>query len=422
MLYLFDMYKKVLKEIIINNQERLKNLAVIERKYNLEKNANYVITGPRRVGKTYLVYQVVQSKYDKNTIKKVLYINFEDERLIGFTYKHLNLIIESYKELYDGKPDFYFDEIQNIENWEKFARRLADEGYVVFVTGSNSKMLSRQIASTLGGRFMIKEILPLSFKEYLNFNNVKLSKNYAFGKSLEIVKKHFHDYFRYGGFPEVLKFEDKRMYLSNLFQKLFYGDIIARYTLKNEKVLLLVVKKMAESVNNDTSVGRVKNLIKSVGLPVGNSTIFDYLKYMHEAYLLFSLENYANKFVEKESKKKYYFIDNGILMLFLNNQDTKLLENLVYLELRRRNKQIYFHKRNLETDFYLPEDKVLIQVSYSISDIETEKREVKAIMKSNDELACKDVMIITYDTERQINHKGQNINVVPVWKWLLEND
>ena len=132
------MDKKIFQEIIIQNQERLQNLSVIERKYSLERSANYVITGPRRVGKTYLLYQVIKSRYDAITIKKVLYINFEDERLIGLNYTNLNLILESYKELFDEKPDLFFDEIQNVEHWEKFARRLADEDYKIFITGSNS--------------------------------------------------------------------------------------------------------------------------------------------------------------------------------------------------------------------------------------------------------------------------------------------
>lgn len=415
------MDKAIIKNIIVKNQERLISLTINKRKFDIEKQANYVITGPRRAGKTYLLYQIIQSLYNERTIYKVLYINFEDERLIELDYHHLNSIIESYQELYTNQPHLFFDEIQNIPNWEKFARRLADEGYKIFITGSNSNMLSRQIASTLGGRFIIKEILPLSFKEYLQFNKVTLKPNFEYSNQLVSVKKYFNNYFKYGGFPEVIKFEDKRMYLSNLFQKLFYGDIIARYSVKNEKALQLVVKKMAESVNNETSVNRIKNLVKSIGIPVGTSTIFEYLKYLEESYLLVSVENYIHKFVERETKKKYYFIDNGILMLFLNNQDTKLLENLVFLELKRRYTNIYFYKRNLETDFYIPEEKLLIQVSYSISDIETEKREVKSLLKSNEELTCNKKIIITFDTEKQLQIDNITIDVLPIWKWLLSN-
>ncbi len=416
------MNKAVIKNIIVKNQERLIKLTVNKRKIDIEKQANYVITGPRRAGKTYLLYQIIQSQYNGRTIHKVLYINFEDERLIELDHRHLNSIIESYQELYTNRPHLFFDEIQNIPNWEKFARRLADEGYKIVITGSNATMLSRQIATTLGGRFIIKEIQPLSFKEYLQFNKVTLKSNFEYSNQLLSVKKHFNDYFKYGGFPEVIKFEDKRMYLSNLFQKLFYGDIIARYSVKNEKALQLVVKKIAESLNNETSVNRIKNLVKSIGIPVGTSTIFEYLKYLDESYLLVTAENYANKFVERETKKKYYFIDNGILMLFLNNQDTKLLENLVFLELKRRYTTVYFYKRNLETDFFIPEKKLLIQVSYSISDIETEKREVKSLLKSNEELSCNQKIIITFDTEKQIQTHHTTIDVIPVWKWLLSGN
>ncbi len=414
------MEKKIIKKIILNNQELIISKEIITRNIPLEKNANYVIIGPRRAGKTYLLHQIIQTNY-KNDIEKVLYINFEDERLFELNYKSLQLIIESYNELFDHKPYLFFDEIQNIKHWEKFVRRLADEKYKIFITGSNSTMLSNQIASTLGGRFMIKEVLPLTFKEFLEFNNVIIGNHYYLGNKAIAIKKQFNTYFKYGGFPELIHFDDKRTYLSNVFRKLLFGDIIARYNIKNDKAIQLLVKKMAESVNNETSVNRIKNLIKSIGIPIGTTTIFDYLHYLNESYLLFPIENYVNKFVERESKKKYYFVDNGILMLFLFNQDTKLLENLVYLALRRLYKDIYYYKRNLEVDFYIPEASLLIQVSYDISNIETEKREVKALFKAKEELQCKNALIITYDTEKVITYKNTNFNTIPVWQWLIEN-
>jgi len=315
----------------------------------------------------------------------------------------------------------FFDEIQNIKHWEKFARRLADEGYEIHITGSNSEMLSTQIASTLGGRFIVKEVLPLSFPEFLSFNDLKLEKNYLYSSQNKLIKKQFESYFKYGGFPELYKFDDKRTYLSNLFQKLLYGDIIARYKVKNDKALLLLTKKIAESVNNETSINRIKNLIKSIGIPIGTNTAFEYLNYLHESYMVFPVTNFVNKFVEKESKKKYYFVDNGILMLFLHNQDTKLLENLVFIELKRRYQEIYYYKRNYETDFYIPEKDLLIQVSYDISDIETEKRELKSLKKSIEELGCKNAKIITYDTDKEMELNGNKIEVISAWKWLLGN-
>ncbi len=414
------MEKKLIKQIIISNQELIKEKQLINRAISLEKNANYVIIGPRRAGKTYLLHQIIKNRYKEN-LERVLYLNFEDERLFELNYKSLNLIIESYSELFDHKPHLFFDEIQNIKHWEKFVRRLADEEYTIFITGSNSTMLSNQIASTLGGRFMIKELLPLSFNEFLTFNDVKLDKHYQLGAKATIIKRLFNSYFTFGGFPELIKFDDKRNYLSNVFRKLLFGDIIARYTVKNDKAIQLVVKKMAESVNNETSVNRIKNLIKSIGIPIGTTTIFEYLHYLDESFLIFPIKNYVNKFVERETTKKYYFVDNGILMLFLNDQDTKLLENLIYLSLRRKYNDIYYYKRNIEVDFYIPEADLLIQVSYNISDPETEKREVKALIKAKNELSCKNAMIISFNNDKQITYKNTTINVIPAWQWLLEN-
>jgi predicted AAA+ superfamily ATPase len=414
------MFKDKIKTIIMHNQKRLLELQVVERNIVIEADANYVFMGPRRAGKTYLLFQVIKRKYNASTIHRVLYLNFEDERLLEMNHNQLDAIIEGYNELFDQKPDIYFDEIQNIDHWEKFVRRLADNDYRIMLTGSNSKMLSKEIATTLGGRFMFREVLPLSFKAYLKYNGLHLQDNYEHTAQRFEIKEYYRQYLNYGGFPELNKFENKRDYLSNLFQTLFYGDIIGRYRIKNEHALKLLVKKLAESVNNETSINRIKNLIKAIGLPVGTATLIEYIGFINESYLIFSIENIATKFVEKESRKKYYFSDNGILMLFLFDQNTKLLENLVYLELRRRYPEIYFYKRNLETDFYIPVNQLLIQVSYAIDNPETRDREIKALKQSIKELEAKKALILTNDTEEKITIGQLTIDVIPVWKWLLK--
>jgi len=415
------MLELLLKEIIISNRNMILNLSINPREFYLEPLANHVIVGSRRAGKTYILYQYIQKVFHTKELQhRFVFINFEDDRLLEFNHTHFQLILDVYNELYNDKPVFFLDEVQNIEHWEKFARRLADNGYQVFITGSNAQMLSAEIGSTLGGRFLVHEVYPLTFSEYLTFNNVSLTKTSFFGNEKIIIKKHFQEYFQYGGFPELLKYEDKRTYLSNLFQKLLYGDIMVRYGLQNDKVMHLLIKKMAESVNSETSINRIKNLIKSIGFPIGIATIFNYLDYLNKAYLMVPVENYIHKFVEKETIKKYYFIDNGILMLFLHNQPTKLLENLVFLHLKKQYEQIYFYKRNYEIDFYLPELEMIVQVSYNIDDIETEKRELQSIEKSMKEIPTKSIVIITYDTEKTLELPNHKVQVIPVWKWILE--
>ncbi len=417
------MNKDILKKIIIESQERVFKLKFVSRKIELDEKLNYVFTGIRRSGKTYMLYQIIKNLLSqKKSIEDILYINFEDERLIEFTYHDFDLLLDCYKELYYNKqPYCFFDEIQNIQGWEKFARRLADTGYRCYITGSNAEIFSAQIATTLGGRYIIREVQTLSFKEFLYFKKIKLERNFEYSKDRIKIKRLFNEYFRYGGFPEIVALKQKREYLSTLFQKVFYSDIIARYSLNNSRLLKLLIKKTAESVNADTSYNRIKNVINASGGKAGVSTIAEYYSYLQEAYLIFGISNYKAKFVEKESKKKYYFADTGVLNLFLVDQDSKILENLVFIELKRRHGQdVYFYKERYEIDFYISEQKLLYQVSYSISDFDTRKRELKAINVAANHFNIKKAVIITYDEEEQIESNGVQINVLPVWKWLLQ--
>jgi predicted AAA+ superfamily ATPase len=412
--------REIFKQIIVQRQDWLRKIDLHVRKVDLEVNANYVFTGLRRAGKTFYLYQIIQSFVKKNNYDNILFINFEDERLIGMNHLQFNEILEAYKELYDLQPTLFLDEIQNIEHWQKFARRLADDGYRVYVTGSNAEMLSSEIASTLGGRYVNKEILPLSFSEFLSFQNKKFSPNAIYSDERIELKKQYLTYLEYGGFPELLNLDNKRDYLSSVYQKLFYGDLIARYKISNPNLLKFLIKKLAESVNNETSVNRIKNLIKSTGISIGSNTLFDYLNYLESSYLIAPINNYYSKFVEKETNKKYYFLDTGILMLFLNDQDTKLLENQIYIELRRRGFTPYFLKSKLEVDFYVPEENLLIQVSYTISDPETRKREIKALESAMKSLQISESWIITIDERETIETDQGTIRVIPAFEWLLK--
>lgn len=410
--------REIFKEIIIQRQDWLRKINLQVRKIDLEVHANYVFTGLRRAGKTYYLYQIIQNFVKKNNYDAILFINFEDERLIGMSHLHFNEILVAYKELYNLQPILFLDEVQNIENWQKFARRLADDGYRVYITGSNADMLSSEIATTLGGRYINKEILPLSFPEYLSFQKLTFSAHALYSDERFELKKQYLEYLQYGGFPELLNLDNKRDYLSSVYQKLFYGDLIARYKISNPNLLKFLIKKLAESVNNETSVNRIKNLIKSTGVSIGSNTLFDYLNHLEASYLIAPITNFYSKFVEKETNKKYYFLDTGILMLFLHDQDTKLLENQIYIELRRRGHTPYFLKNKLEVDFYVPEANLLIQVSYSISDLETRKREIKALDVAMKSLKISESRIITIDERETIQTEHGVIRVIPAFEWL----
>ena len=411
--------KDLFKKIIINRQEWLKSINLIIRDITIENNVNYAFTGLRRAGKSYFLYQIIRDTFKVEDYEQVLMINFEDERLMELKHTDLHLILEAYYELFDKTPVLFLDEIQNIPFWQKFVRRLTDDGLRVYVTGSNAEMLSHEIATTLGGRFINKEILPLSFGEYLKFQGIPYSEKSKYSNDRFAIVKAYEEYLQFGGFPELIKLDKKRDFLSSVYQKLFYGDLIARYKVTNANVLKLLVKKLAESVNNETSVNRIKNLIKSTGASIGSNTLFEYLNYLELSYMIGSISNFHSKFTEKETNKKYYFLDNGILGLFLFDQDTKLLENQVYIELRRRGLKPYFLKRKTEVDFYVPEENLLIQVSYSIKEPEIAQREIKALSSAMKEMKSSEGYIITYDEESTITVQEGTIHVVRAWEWML---
>jgi hypothetical protein len=282
-------------------------------------------------------------------------------------------------------------------------------------------MLSREIATTLGGRFLIKEIYPLNFQEYLAANKITLEKNWEYGSQRFEIRKHFETYFYFGGFPEILKFAEKRQWLDNLYQKIFYGDLVARYKIRNEFALKLTVKKLAENIHDEVSFNRIMNIIQSTGTKIGTSTVMEYVSFLEESWLVFGVKNYLAKISERETKKKYYFIDNGILTLFLINPATILLENIVAVKLRQLYAdQFYYVKANNEVDFYIPTRKMLIQVCYTMSKMDTEKREMNALLKINELIKADYLIIITLDEQRTEIVNGFEINILPVWKWLID--
>lgn len=411
--------KDVFKKIILERQERMRKINLVKRKISIENEANYAFTGVRRAGKSYFLYQIIQEKLPKGNYEQLLLINFEDERLLALSHLDLHYILEAYYELFELEPLIFLDEIQNVPHWQKFVRRLADDGRRIYVTGSNAEMLSHEIATTLGGRFINKEILPLSFHEYLSFKEIQVTSKTKYSSDRYTLLKEYEAYMNFGGFPELLQMNDKREFLSSVYQKLFYGDLIARHKVENVLALKLMVKKLAESVNNETSVNRIKNLIKSTGVSIGSNTLFDYLRYLESSYLVATISNFHSKFTEKETNKKYYFLDTGLLGLFLSDQPTKLLENQIYIELRRRGETPYFLKQKTEVDFYIPEKGSLIQVSYSISNPETEQREVKGLRSAMKAFAISSSCIITYDETKEIEVQEGIIKVIPAWQWLL---
>jgi len=416
------MDKNTIKKIILENQSRISGLQIVKRDYSVEAQANYIFTGQRRVGKTYFVLSLVQELLNEGlAVEAVLHINFEDERLIGLDVSDLDEIVESYQELFKHKPVLFFDEIQNITGWQKFARRMADNGFKIYITGSNSEMLSGEMASTLGGRFMVMEIETLSFKEFLLFHKVELTENIEFSPDRFDVIRLFDSYFSEGGFPELFKYVDKKEYLSNIFQKVFLGDIVSRYQIRNPFAMKLLIKKLAESAMDEVSFNRMRNIIVSTSVQIATTTVIEYVKYLEDSFLISSIENYNAKISSRESKKKYYFRDNGILSLFLIDPTSFQLETLVFNKLRTIYKSNLFYLRNgYEVDFFIPGE-ALIQVCFNIDEPSTRAREISALLKAKQTHPVKNLTIITYSTEEIVTIETSTISIVPVWKWILKD-
>ena len=424
-LYLYKkMEKEILKKIIVENQEFVQNRQIVERDITLDDNLNYVFVGLRRAGKSYLMFQHIHKLLKRNglSIQQILYVNFEDERISSFQAQELGSLIDAYKEMFDYEPIVFLDEIQNIVGWEKFARRLADQKYRVFVTGSNAKMLSKEIHTTLGGRFLIKEIFPFSFKEFLKFHKINLTKNWEYGELRNKVFKLFQTYFYYGGFAETFNIDEKRLWLNSLYQKILLGDIISRNEIRNDNAIRILAKKLAECVMQPTSLNRLKNSIETAGVPISRVTMVDYLNYFSDAYMIFGISNFVNNLSEKETIKKRYFFDNGLLNNFLFDPETKLLENIAAIHLTKKfGDNLYFYNKNIEVDFYILSEKTAIQVSYSIINADTENREVAALIKLAEKFEVEKLLIITFNEERQIIVNEKVISVIPIWKWLLKD-
>ena len=417
------MDKGVIKSLISEKQQEILDIELIERCIELEGSANYVFIGMRRAGKSYMLYQHIQGliKTGKASIEDILYINFEDERLSPLKAEDLNMFLECYREMYDRKPLVYLDEIQNIDGWEKFVRRLADSKYRVFVTGSNAKMLSKEIYTTLGGRFVALEVYPFSFPEYLAFNKIELTKNWEYNPVHIQVIKLFNDYFYYGGFAESFPLKDKRSWLNSLYQKILLGDVVFRNGIRNDNAIKILVKKLAESIMQPSSLARIKNVVDSSGVSIARNTLTDYLQQLSDAYLIFGISNFSDKLSNKETFKKRYFFDNGLLNNFLFDPETKLLENMVAIQLRKiYGDNMYFYNKNIEVDFFMPEVGLAVQVSYNIQNDITRKREVKALLKLADIYSLQKLEIITRHEESVISENGRTINVIPVWKWLCK--
>lgn len=419
--------RNILRQVLLDNQKDVERYEIHPREYDLDSFPLQVFVGVRRSGKSFLLFQKIRKMLSEgHGWEDMLYLDFEDARLEGFSADDFNLILECHQEMYGKRPMLFLDEIQNIEGWQKFARNLADKKYSVFITGSNAKMLSREIMADLGGRYLPVEVYPLSFKEYLTHTQVAFDElALSATESKARFMRAYQEYMAWGGLPEAVNLPVKRAYLASVFQKIYLGDIVQRNGISNPKLLQLLTKKLAENVMHPVSYTRLSKILSSVAGRISVPTVANYVSFSEDAWLLLRLRNIVSAFAERESICKYYFIDNGLLSLQLLNIDTALLENVVALTLFRTyghdqdNERVYFYNANVEVDFYVPEEELAIQVAYSIADEQTWAREVGALSKLPNVHPCRRRVIITHDEEDTVTDKYGSIEVIPCWKWML---
>lgn len=422
--------KNLIKRVIVDFQER--DLShVVKRDVDLPTDSKKIVSliGVRRCGKTYMLFYLINQLRKQIALENLVYINFEDDRLFPLSLKDLDLILESYYEMYPEKRNqllyLFLDEVQNIDNWELYVRRIHDtENVRLYITGSSSKLLSSEIATSLRGRTITYEVFPFSFKEYLYYKNITI--NFNSSKSLSYIKNAFNSYLVDGGFAETFD-ENKdvqRRILKDYLDLIVYKDILERYNIKNHSLLKHLIKHLFVNMGTLISFNKLYNNYKSLGYKVGKDTLFDYISYLQEAFTLFTVPIHRHSVAEEtRHPKKLFAIDNGFKKLFsisASGDYSKLYENLAFLHLRRTNQEIYYFKQKQEVDFYYSnEKKYLINVSYDISNPATFKRETSALIEAMDYYAINQSYLITSEAEDVITTQSKHIKIIPMWKWLL---
>jgi hypothetical protein len=414
----------VLKRIILENQEIILGRKLIARNYLIPETDHItVLIGIRPCGKTHILYEKAKTFEPE----RILFLDFEDERLIGLSsLSNYDIIIDSYKTLFPKlEPVLFFDEIQNLANWHLYLKRLHIKGYKIFVTGSNAHLISREIATFLKGRSLETTIYPFSFSEFLKLKNIELQQKDTIINKPKIVHL-FDEYLQYGGFPEVIKVDvdDKRTIAKNIYNLLFYKDLVSKFD-KDDYLLKLVVGKIAENITKEFSITSLANKIISV-YKTSVPTVTDYFNILPEPFLTTNIYPYRSSFVQRESKRKTYLADNSFIFINRVSPDkSRLFENLVFNYLQSKYSEIFYYKtnNNLEVDFFITEleRKILIQASYSLEDSDTREREIKSLIKAMEELNVQVGYIFTNNNTEEIVINNKTLKVIPFWREIINN-
>lgn len=421
------MDKNTLKQIIIDQAKEpvpsrlVPRMTLQELSPLVETKQVIILSGIRRCGKSTLMHMLRQHLPESD-----YHINFDDERLVLFQLDDFQTLIETFVELYGIQNTLYFDEIQNIPGWERFIRRLHNEGKKVFITGSNASLLSNELGTHLTGRHISIRLFPFSFKEYLQTKKPLPQDKQLSSTDIAIIKKHFIEFERLGGMPEYLENKQKQ-YLQTLYENILYKDIIVRYKLPQQKAIKELVYYLASNNGKEFSYNSLRKLL---GLATTN-TVSEYCHYLENSYLCFVLNRFSYSLKSQSYyAKKVYFIDPALaesVGFRISEDKGRTLENIIFLQLLRLNKEVYFHKDKQECDFLIRDGyhiQEAIQVSVSLRDSKTKKREINGLLEAMVTYNLTEGLIITEDesSTETLHHNDKNytITIKPAWQWLLE--
>jgi predicted AAA+ superfamily ATPase len=421
-----DVFKQLILDCVHKTYSHVVNRFTPLKIY--ENKANCLI-GVRRCGKTSLMQNTITILRKKYGNEKAVYINLEDDRLYPLVLSDLSDFIESYYELFPNnrnhKVYFFIDEIQLVEGWEKFVRRLLDtENCNLILSGSSAKLLSKEIHTSLRGRSISREVYPLVFVEYLQF--LKIDYKTRSTKNISFIKHALNDYLFKGGFPELVSFEESeaRKFIQEYKDLIIFRDLIERYNIREVAPLRYLINYLFKNRSTLVSINRLFNDLKSQGVKISKSTLYDYMAYLNDCYAIQSVPMFSKSIKEQNrNPQKIYAIDNGFgLTVNINKEYGKNFENIVFLHLKHKYEcEVFYYKGNQEVDFYLPDKKLLVNVSYDISNSQTYEREIKGLQEAMTDLKLSQAFLIADNKKETLVLKKQTIFVVPLWEWLLDN-
>ncbi len=399
-----------IKQFLIDFQKR--KFETLPRDLKVEPTRNFItsIIGARRVGKTYLLFNIINKIEDR---KKVLYADFEYPQFLDFDGKNLKKIVDMHTQMF-GEPEYlFFDEIQNLKNWQKGLREVYEtKKYFIFVTGSSAKFLSQELATALRGRAISYTLFPFSFTEILKIKNISFSEKFLATEDKNKIIFEFNEYLKFGGYPQIfLEKNLKEQIVKDYKDLVLFRDLVERYSLKNIYVVKRFFEYLISSFAKEISIDKFYNYLKSQNVSLSKKTLYNYLEYFESSLFFHFLRTYKIK----GTLKKVYL--NDIAMA--SDEKGRKLENIVYMELLRREEKCYFFKNKFECDFIIPK-KEAIQVSWELTN-ENKKREVKGLLEAMKYHRIKKGAILTYNEDGEIKESGQRIKIMPVWKWIIEN-